>query len=173
MKEYSDEEIIDLLLKKCIEGRLSVTNFIENTLGIKDHFQQSDRIINFIQDNNLADISINDFIASNPTTVKLVKTGGYLAYLDRELAKQLHDDKIKKAADDLVLIDLTIAKWKKNTFWPVFIGGIIGGIMGAISLLGQLNLLHLPDLAKHRQASGESIDSVSYNPPLDSAVRHE
>ncbi len=153
MKEYSDEEIIDLILKESLVRRLSVSSFVENTLGIKDHFRQSERIINFIQDNDLADISMNDFVVPNPTTKKLVKTGGYLVHLDRELAKQVHADKIKKAADELILIDLTIAKWKKNTFWPVFIGGIIGGIMGAISLLGQLNLLHLPDLAKHRQAS--------------------
>ena len=40
--------------------------------------------------------------------------------------------------DEKLDTDLTLAKWQKRIFWPVFIGGVIGGICGVISLIMQL-----------------------------------
>lgn len=172
MTEYTDEEIIDKLLKACIEKNISLTSFAEKQLNIRNHWRQTERILNIIKLNDFADISHNDIIIANPKTKKIVGDGGYLMHLDRLNKRQEHLKKMQSIQDSKLLNEYTLTKWQKTTFWYWFVGAIIGGLMGFISLLGQLNLLHLPDLAKHRQSSGESIDSVSYNPHLDSAVRH-
>ncbi|HRG52309.1 MAG TPA: hypothetical protein PLL00_05705 [Bacteroidia bacterium] len=53
-----------------------------------------------------------------------------------ELTKQLERE--RKEAEKLDT-DLTLAKWQKKVFWPVLIGGAVGGVCGIISLWIQLN----------------------------------
>lgn len=144
MTDLSDEEIIDQILRLCVDSGkpVSVTGFFEQQLGIKKHWKQSSRIIEFIEYKGLADITQNDIAMANPTTNSIQNFGGYLAFIDSQNKKQEHADKIKKASDDKILIDLTISKWQKKTFWYVFIAGIAGLCLSIYSTI-QSNLTQL------------------------------
>jgi hypothetical protein len=100
--------------------------------------------------------------------IDIVESGGYLAYLDRLRNQALIESKIETAKTKKIFNDLTISKWQKITFWPVFIFGFIGGILGAISLLGQLGLLSLPNLGEASPNTLKKSDSVSIHHPADS-----
>lgn len=173
MTEYTDEEIIDKLLKACIEKNISLTSFAEKQLNIRNHCRQTERILNIIKLNDFADISHNDIIIANPKTKKIVGDGGYLMHLDRLNKRQEHLEKMQSIQDSKLLNEYTLTKWQKTTFWYWFVGAIIGGLMGFISLLGQLNLLHLPDLGQPRESTVTKSDSVSIHYQLDSSSKHQ
>lgn len=62
--------------------------------------------------------------------------------------------------------DASVSKWKHKTFWWVFFGGLFGGICGLISLLSELNLIHLPNFQVQQTTSIElpKISTVQESP---------
>jgi hypothetical protein len=63
---------------------------------------------------------------------------------NKENEKRIQTNKDEQVARTKLYHDASISKWKHDTFWPVFIGGLIGGVCGIISLVSELGIINLP-----------------------------
>ena len=100
----------------------------------------SERICNKLDHENIALNDNGGFqLKISQLGIDIIESGGYLAYLDTLKKQALYNAKIQQATDKKLFIELTVANWKKNTFWLWFCGAIIGGLFGVISLVLELD----------------------------------
>lgn len=184
MTTFSDNELIDKVLKASYDSPrqyIEVLYALEKITGIKDTpgpsevYNLTKKISKKIISEGIADCKDDREVAImiNQKGIDIVDNGGYLQHIERLRNQALIESKIETAKTKKVFNDLTLSKWQKITFWPVFIFGFIGGILGAISLLGQLGLLSLPNLGEASPNTLTKSDSVSVHLPVDSVKAHQ
>jgi hypothetical protein len=113
-------------------------------------------------------------IAKNTKTSLFIENGGFNR-LNTQLQnerKRLSDN--QKIEDAKLRWDARLSKWQVCTFWPVFIGGFIGGIFGTASLVLELEdrgYLTLP--IELRKSQTEQIEvSTNSNDTTKQAVQY-
>lgn len=132
----------ELVNAKYLDGESNYKKTMSDFNRIQDRMRTYDLIAIIGQ----SDFANNTHFKISENGKKIRDNGGWLNHL-KESKKQ--SDKLKH--------DAFLSKWQAKTFWPILIGAAIGGIMGAISLLSELNLIHLP---KHSDTKIPSVENT-------------
>ena len=171
----TEDELIEKVLIRCKEaypGGVSAHSAVWAITGNRDDQKAPSKIKDILLQSVLCTLSTqSDTLRITTFATDIMDSGGYIAYLDVLKRRQQKDAIRQQKEDDKLHWDLKLSKWQVKTFWYWFGGAIIGGLMGAISLLGQLNLLHLPQIGMSPPTSIKNTGSVS-SPPLDSVKTH-
>jgi nitrate reductase NapE component len=79
-----------------------------------------------------------DFFKINPLGKKIAETVGWISYRNEKELRKENERKVIDLRTQKTKTEITILKWQKLTFWPLFIIAIVGGVCGVVSLLMQL-----------------------------------
>jgi hypothetical protein len=64
----------------------------------------------------------------------------YVTYLNKQHAK---NQKVEDLNFENLQLDVTLKKWQRRTFWPLFAFAILSGIMGGVALFLELQERYL------------------------------
>ena len=72
-------------------------------------------------------------------TKNFLKNGGFIAKFELENKESKRSLEIEELNYSKLKSDTRISKWQVRTFWPIFIFGLVGFILGVVNFLDQRN----------------------------------
>ena len=165
----SDDQIIDKILAELNRqrgGTMFVASYCED-LGLDDFAYIA--FVDRLEAEGLATkgspghrMTITDFGR------QVCKNGGWLLQVDTINANKKAAANDKQLASEKLRHDTKISRWQVKTFWWIFFGGFIGGLMGATSLVLELEgrgYIALPiQLRQNRPLDKPALPDSTANP---------
>lgn len=135
----TDQEKIDKILLKFGEERpLSFLDNCEYIIGVPTTAMEHHLLRDTMLTRNLIDTEGHDIFFITPFGREVLKSGGWLEYLERE-SKDL---KLKQEFEDIqfekLKYDAKLSKWQVKTFWYIFFLSICGVISLGIQIFDKL-----------------------------------
>jgi len=148
-------ELKDTILRLTLS--VSDTNFflddIKRHLDLPNSFEEIKSILFEIQATNpeIAEFKFNEFnssIKSNGATKYFLDKGGFIKiFNDTNTSLEKATKKEEKEVENLTL-DITLKKWQKKTFWPLFFFAFIGFGLSVFNFITSLNNSKKEDIQK-------------------------
>lgn len=123
-------EILDKVLADLYRERKSRFNpdlYLKERFQLEDH--QAQGVFEKLQLNDLVDFANRKSMTISEKGMRIqTEYGGWLAYLRLQEENEAKQEERQQKEDEKLDLDLTLAKWQKKVFWPLFFIALLGGI---------------------------------------------